>query len=308
MKYNKLESFFIKAGLIQDPTDRYSDKNAVCPIPEMVDTDINLTTVIDERAITLSKQYETIFLMWSGGIDSTTALFSFIKNDLPLTVLITGNSIKEYPSCHANIINGVYPNIEFINVKDTNDILDLNLENSTILTGELGDQVMGSALTMYYSKNNREKHYKEILSDELIAVTEKSIVDLLGTNDINIGEYLWAVNFIYKYENVYKRIVKNYKDLLNRDIPVEHFFHNDDFQLWSIQKYKEHSNYENKYLYKIAFKEYIHSINDDNMYLKYKRKLDSLQHSNLYTRQFDHAMTDNCLTIINKPGYENVSF
>jgi len=307
MKYNKLESFFIKAGLIQDPTDRYSNTGTLYPIPKMVNEDIDLTEVIDSKTIELSKKYDTIYLMWSGGIDSTTALFSFIKNKLPLTVLITGNSIKEYPSCHNDIINGAYPNIKFINVKDTNDIVGLDLENSTILTGELGDQVMGSALTMFYSKRYREMHYSQILAEEFTDLTEESIISLLGTADLNVGEYLWAINFIFKYENVYKRIAKNYKDLLNTDIPVEHFFHSDGFQLWSIQKYKEHANYDNKYLYKIAFKEYIHSVNGDDLYLKYKRKLDSLQHSKLYTRCFDHHMVDSCLTILNKPGYEDVS-
>ena len=102
---------------------------------------------------------DKLFLLWSGGIDSTVALVSFLKNFSTqiirerLTVVLTEHSIAEYPDFFEKYIKHTVPYVVVYDIiKTYKDLAKTNI----VITGELGDQIFGSMLITLLSDNSTE--------------------------------------------------------------------------------------------------------------------------------------------------------
>lgn len=231
---------------------------------------ILLKEAIDSRVKAITSKYDDVFLLWSGGIDSTLTFYALVHSGIKITVIYNGNSLLEYPKLGREILSGVYPNVTTLKTKDFT--FEKRCSKPTI-TGELGDQMIGSATFVKYNKEQRNSDYKEILPAEIIHGFAPIVTKLLGKEELTAGEYLWALNFIFKYKEVTSRI--NTPSLFN-GCDLVHFFESKEFESWALQNYSKNSSYDKYTEYKMAYKDYIFSQNGDEVYRKHKTKVPSL--------------------------------
>lgn len=232
-----------------------------------------------------------IQILWSGGIDSTLALVSIIKeleqhDDCKrLEILLSKDSITEYPTFFRDVIEKKLNYILF--EPPIYDYLDAE---KIIVTGEHGDQLFGSDKVQHFIITNQAfRPFEEILPiviarklgsaksvDQIISYLmpqiEKSPVKIE-----TLFDFLWWMNFSLKWQHVSLRMFYeegNEKFLLDENFL--HFFSAKDFQNWSI------SNHESKIKqtwksYKYVAKECIFDFHKDENYLLNKEKEQSLK-------------------------------
>lgn len=116
--------------------------------------------ICDDRATSILNEAEEtgkrIDVHWSGGIDSTVALVSFLRNALPddlgrIRIVMTKGSIDEYPEFYDKWVKGKL-NVFFMeddpNYKGRQYYID---EEAITVTGEHGDQIFGSDNYLVFS-------------------------------------------------------------------------------------------------------------------------------------------------------------
>ncbi len=243
-----------------------------------------------------------VYLMYSGGIDSTTALVSMInswpKEDLErLHILMSYRSIEEFPDMW-KVINSKFKGRIINSLKDTNHFI----HDGYVVTGELGDQLFGSDVVIplvdLYGeeginlpwKNNINNFYKR-----LFGATFRPNVDLFVEKysltlpycpfEIKTCfEFVWWFNFTNKWQLVKHRVLeqKRFVNPKESHKKIIHFFDTPEFQKWSIDN--PNLKIKNTLLsYKYTAKEFIVKYTGFEDYLL-KPKVGSLQH---VTSNFD---------------------
>lgn len=245
------------------------------PIPDYKYFTDTFEQVCDARAVELVNKAEAnnckINLMWSGGIDSTTALVALLKTGKKerINVVLSKASIGEYPKFYRDVIQTELAQQHSVveSPKLALNSLDINL------TGELGDQMFGSAAIFKAFKKKKlfERYETYIAPDFLERLSEqikKCPIELNTTFD-----FLWWFNFSMKYQNVQFRI---YPSVQMPFGTITHFFDTEDFQHWSFNNpdKKIKTTLES---YKYIAKDYIFAYHQDENYLENKLKVGSLQ-------------------------------
>jgi hypothetical protein len=255
-------------------------------------------------------------LFYSGGIDSTCMLVSFITelgfNELRnrATVYISQESIDENPNFYYDHLRGK------INIASS-ETFNRSLNNKSIVVGgEFNDQLFGSDLIRGILLKGIDTH-KPYSPDDIIRIfefngdhsrmqhsTAKKWFELLKNSAdtvlpgrvVSVWDFFWWYNFSCKWQNVYFRMLAFTsrdvrltlsKDLL--DISYQQFYATDDFQRWSI--YAKDRSYSSAWNdYKREAKELIFDYNKDQDYLDRKLKCGSL--FNLFRgREFARCVT-----------------
>jgi hypothetical protein len=258
-------------------------------------TDKNFGEICRERAAFIvrkaARENMKIQILWSGGIDSTLALVSLFrkleksKEISRLEVLLSRESIEEYPSFFADIIE---PNLKFVLFKPP--IYKYLDANKIIVTGEHGDQIFGSDKARHFVVTKQAfRPFEEILPVVIArklgsAKSVDSIIEFLAPqvkkSPVKIKtlfDYLWWMNFSLKWQHVSLRMIYATESAnLRLDENIIHFFSAKDFQNWSI------SNHERKIKsswksYKYIAKECIFDFHEDENYLINKEKEQSLK-------------------------------
>lgn len=246
-----------------------------------------------DRAIEIERlPYNRIFLSYSGGIDSTLSLISFLKywkrDSLDrLTVLMNLSSVEENPKFFRHIVENVKVESIFQNYS-----LRLDAENAGLVTGEHGDQLFGSdliggAVDMFGDSAIHES-YDKIVPSVLERFTENSeiskaffarlrpIVEESPFPIKSTHDFLWWYNLTMKWQYVKYRFLANkawHKPPITAP-RVHHFFDTVDFQKWSLNNHdqKIKGTWDS---YKFPMKELIFEYNKDFDYLR-KKKVPSL--------------------------------
>lgn len=279
MKNNYSSSFLQYFGVY--PTDRTNSLNMIDWVDDkyLIDlnykTDLDFESIINKRIEEL-KDYDNLILFWSGGIDSTLVFYALINNNINFEIVISKNSKLEYPSLHNKILNKEFPNIKDIFYFE--NYVDKYVKDKIILTGECGDQLCGSVKFFEYTIDNLKDVYTKHVPDSIIEYFDSTCQLVLQNKDATLAEYLWALNFIFKYFNSVVRFpsVLNNLDLDKNNTKLAHFFNTKDFQSWSIQNYKTNCSFDKFEDYKIEFKKYIFKSNNDLDYFTNKLKEPSL--------------------------------
>lgn len=233
-----------------------------------------------------------ISLLWSGGIDSTTALLALYlkakeRNAInKINVLLSSHSIIEFENFFTNIIRTELK-YQIIN-PPIYTYIDLS---NIIVTGELGDQLFGSDFLEEYIKQGvHTMPYEEILpqiASEKLASTKdadallKFLEPQIAKSFIPIKtlyDYVWWLNYSMKWQYVAFRIISN---TFNTKRPIQlgdnfiNFFQSNDFQKWALRdnSFKIKQEWES---YKYIAKEFIHKYFQDEEYLHNKTKEQSL--------------------------------
>lgn len=286
--------------------DFYHDPDyATCP-PLNQQSDISFSDATDLRALDIkqaaSNQDQEIAVFWSGGIDSTVALASIIKNfdsaDLKnVTVLANTQSYYENPIFYHAVIEKYRLNI--INFKNfSDDKIQALFDRYYVVDGEPADKLWivniaiqfesmhgAGSLTMplkqisnkfvefltgYMSADHADQYYNSLIQN----------INDAGIEIVTLGDLFWWINFNFhwvehlliwynqfpiKTPESYNQYKKNYKP----------WYNSEEYQLWSLSDRPKSIKTDRLDLYKMPAKQYIYDLVRDPYYLNYKSKLAS---------------------------------
>jgi hypothetical protein len=259
------------------------------PIPE-IDHNFSKTyeDICDQTAWTIAKSAidnnKKIRVLWSGGIDSTLILATFLKQG-HRDILEVGLSIESIAENYNFYKNHLLGQVALISATD---LRSLASKNYILVGGEYNDQLLGSNLLPTFVKyfdvdklhddfdldqlkkvfSSRYTKNVDLWIDIYLSIVSKSPVQIKTNLDFH-----WWINFSCKWQGLYYRLAsyfpKDY-DLKN----YCHFFQSEDFQRWSLLNHRqEFRQWED---YKKVCKDLIWQFDKDNQYRDKKIKLESL--------------------------------
>jgi len=260
--------------------------------------------VTDKRAVELSALPEEIFVMWSGGIDSTIVVAGLLRNwsrnDLDrVTVLCNTDSIRECPEFFRVIAKNLRTEVVHARLEEF-------LERGYVLTGEHGDQIFGSDMPLELMKRLGEHTLWEpwqAVGSEFFSrmspthglATFNNYAQLVPESPIDIvtiRDFFWWVNFTQKWQHVRYRVLMSdtWNDPKKYFPKIVHFFDSPEYQVWSIHNHDKKIK-DNWLSYKYLGKEYVVDYTKDPSFHN-KMKVISLQ--NLYVgTKFNFAIDEN---------------
>jgi hypothetical protein len=252
-----------------------------------------------------------IYVMYSGGIDSTCVLVSLLKHATAqqkknLVVLLSHESISENPRFYDEHIRGklrVESSITFANLLGGTDML-LSAEHNDMV---MGSDKAGQMMTRYGPAAIHQRYSRDLMTDFFAASLNgeaepaRFYVDLFERIrdaapvpiDTNF-DFLWWVNFAIKWQACYAYIamltpLKNThrvtQDYL--DTRFVSFFNTEEFQLWSMNNPDKRIK-DTWASYKWIAKQLIYDYTKDAEYRDNKLKKGSLitLTNRLYTNNF----------------------
>ncbi len=264
----------------------------------------------DRRAIELLNVPGNIYVLWSGGIDSTVVLTAILRNwpseDLKrITVLCNKDSINE----NRNFFTTVAKNFK---IATSSADFEQYCKLGHVITGELGDQLFGHDLV---GKCEEVAGEGAIQADWKV-MAPKVLKSLFGDQGINFyetyrpiateapfelksaHEFFWFLNFTQKWQHVQLRSLMSntWTDPKKYFKKVLHFFDTEYFQIWSIhnQGAKIKTTWHS---YKYSAKEYVVDYTKDESFHN-KLKLPSM--TNLYVCSTFYWSIDEDWNYLNK--------
>ena len=161
-------------------------------------------TIVDKTTTELFNNYEDITLLWSGGLDSTCVLCSFLKQNKKFRLITTEYTEVEYYDLFHKLKDNI--NIEFITIPSKNFLSYIYKIDTILVTGDLGDQVFMSPLVLG-NEDIRNLPYRMVIPDDIITYNEVLANKILINNiNANVSNYLWSLDFIYKWNMVRDRL------------------------------------------------------------------------------------------------------
>jgi len=222
------------------------------------------------------QQNKKLYVLWSGGLDSTATLLclmSVVKRKEDLVVLYTDNSVKEYPSFIGAFIDGKYKHIKFTEVFYYETVTKYCMEG-IVVTGEIGDQLFGSALFKQESKEDLQRSWKTYKNISKLSNIE-AFVEACPQPINTVAEFLWWLNYSMKYQCVQTRmLLDNTVSILNKNI--FHFFDTEEFNDYTVSTEMQVKlpEYDIK-KYKYPLRKFIDVLSKDSDYAYNKEKIGS---------------------------------
>ena len=241
-----------------------------------------------ETAEALKKLDGKIYIMYSGGVDSTTAVTAFILSwsDEELKrvhILASTQSISEFPEMWDLIVEKFQGRIttSYLHVEKA-------CEDGYVITGEHGDQIFGSDLIKKVVKAYGNEGIHQSWEEKMPAVYDSMFGESVSKKFIEIYrettvacpfpikscfDWAWWFNFTNKWQHVKYRLL-SYKQWENpRDTfpKIHHFFDTPDWQRWSLDNHDKKIQ-DNILSYKMTAKEFIVKHTGYTNYLKKPKK------------------------------------
>ena len=229
--------------------DEFHFKLASERISDLKSTNLTFNQCCEQRVQTLEALNQPIFVLWSGGIDSTGTLVSILKFGSEklrkrTTVLFNIYSLREYRE--------IFPLIaQNFQLESSFHSLAPFIKNGIIVTGELGDQLFGSDLIFdlvaQQGKASLFEYYGETLpklfkdraghsaGQKLYDRFEKIVAE--APFEIKRSfDFLWWWNFSQKWQHVkFRFLISDYWPDINLAVQnVKHFYDSPEFQGWSL--------------------------------------------------------------------------
>jgi len=245
---------------------------------------------------TRSQVESTLYVFWSGGVDSTCLLVALIAHASMserqrITVLLSEGSISEYPAFYRKHIRGQ------LKCQPASLALHLLGGNHLIVNGEGNDQLFGSdiiaavidrfgfeRLSQPYDRNLFGAFFAEKLGGDYESA--KHFVELFerlkAAAPLKLPrnyDLLWFINFALKWQTVYARMLAwgTQTKLSNSYLETYYapFYNTESFQLWSMNNLDRRIR-DGWASYKWPAKELIYEFTKDPDYRDNKRKRNSL--------------------------------
>ena len=254
-----------------------------------------------KEILELSKKLmKPISLFYSGGIDSTTSLISFLlaENNWQnlkeqLIVYLSPESISENPDFYNKFIRGHF------RTRSSYLFFECFDKNSLVVSGEGNDQLFGSDIGATIVKKKGTAFLFEKFSDqslnELLSIFPltssgknnlQNVFSMLAKQSPsgidNIFEFVWWLNFTCKWQNVFIRMLSFANRTSRKNIDqafIDNYYHcffmTKDFETWSIWN-KDIKIQDNWKKYKFEAKKFIFDFTKDKYYFENKVKVGSL--------------------------------
>ena len=288
-----------RTGVVVTPMDAVS----LFPMPTFRAFTKTYEEICDDRAKELLKSAEdldiNIYMMYSGGIDSTCVMVSLLKHATPdqkkrIIVLLSPDSIVENPRFYDDHIKGkvrVESSIRFPELLGANDML---------LSAEHNDLVMGNAtasamIARFGAPSVHEPYSRTLLvslfteaakGNKEIAIFYYEMFEKLAKSapvEIRTNfDFLWWYNFATKWQACYMYILfftpRDRAHLITKeylDTRFISFYNTDEFQLWSMNNLDKRIK-DTWRSYKWIMKDIIYAFNHDADYRDNKTKVRSL--------------------------------
>src|SRR6185369_1310656 len=287
---------------------------SILPIPVLRPMHKTFEELCNERALEILNRADemnaSLYVAWSGGIDSTCVLVSLLKNATAtqkerIIVLLSEESILEYPLFYEEHIRGKLR-------RESSTKLPSILGGATphILTnGEMNDQLFGSGLSCEmltkmlgkpvvhepYERDQLFRFYNQNVGDTKITNLYLDLLySLMDASPVKLTTYLhwfWWIMFALDWQTVYLRSFLYTSEKNECRITPEYvqnnvmpFFGTEDFQLWSMNNLDKRVK-ESLTTFKWPAKDIILGYTKDNIYHATKKKKGSVaiwMHHNPY--------------------------
>jgi hypothetical protein len=262
--------------VIVNKFDPFRIKN-ICPTIEQVVTGTtrqfySFEEMCERRALHLAQLPGKIYLMWSGGIDSTSVLVSFLKywpkQDLErLHLLVSRHTFYEFPGFYGLVSDKFQGRIH-----SSEECIEDYCTQGYVITGEHGDQIFGSDIALKAVKFFGDqvlsepwpkyipKLYNKMFGEDIAIKFWPHYVETLDASLYEIYtvfDWLWWFNFTNKWQQVKYRILldQRWEDSLNTFPKILHFYDTLDWQRWSMEQ--ENKAPHNLEYYKYAAKKFV---------------------------------------------------
>lgn len=247
-----------------------------------------------------------IYIYWSGGIDSTTAVVSFLKYSRGLGdvhIVCSQESIREYKALWPVIVKNFKGRIH-----SSFEHVEYYTSRAIVVTGEHGDQIFGSDLIKKVAQRFGEpcifEPYHNVVPGLLESIFQdknravslyERIQPTLAHSEfpiISTFDWVWWYNFTNKWQHVKYRLLLNqtWKYPRQRFRNIVHFFDDKEFQWWAMNN-PDKKIQKSLETYKFTAKEFIVEYTKHTDYLK-KPKVGSLNNLWMNKKIYDGVTTD----------------
>jgi len=262
---DKVAKCSMKNGMMQDRTrtiPHYLKMGNWEPLPKW---DINFKKPFADICIETAKKIveqsngQKINVSWSGGLDSTTALFSLLSVADPKQIRVICNyySIVESGSVFDKYIKG-----QGIEYNLSTPVTSPQYADGRIVTGALGDQLFGNYSTL--EPHEFTMNWKDYLIPKRVEIFEQMMENFPGEPINTVPELLsfFEINckWICGKTNLKRTINKNIADR------IINFYDNIDFQKWSIGRYEEKFLSEDPKTHKWPMKKFLKTLMESDKY------------------------------------------
>lgn len=224
-----------------------------------------------------------IYLLWSGGIDSTTVLTAFLLSNVSadqLIIVCNSDSIREYPDFYLKYIRGQFEvqaaELVFQNLK-------LKTVDGIILSCEQGDCMHGQdfgmmGLTLFgkqylWDEPNKKNILRLFKAKGLSDQAANCWHDVYASNvshsprEINtMYDFCWWTTFNWRWQWAVEKLRMRF----SQDQGIQTFFSSDQMQSWSVRhKQQDIATLDD---FKYDFKKFIFDYTNDQEYFKLKIK------------------------------------
>jgi len=239
-----------------------------------------------KRVNQLKNQQQHIFFLWSGGIDSTAALSTFIISDFPvdqITVVCNHDSLRENYKFYKDFIR---PKFQILSSEKLIQTLKYSSVPGLVISSEHGDllhgqdfgmdmfKIFGSDYLKYpANKENIKKFFTVNQIDEESSECWYDLFDSISSHSprkiATMYDWSWWIGYNWRWQWAGEKI----KLRFDQDINFETFFCSKEMQKWSAS----HQQYDIKKLsdFKIDLKSIIKNFTNDDKYYKEKIKYPS---------------------------------
>lgn len=294
----------------------------------------NLNDIMMERAQELLELIQLdgkkLILFWSGGVDSTAFVSALILAGMrpsQCIILHSQYSIKEYKEFYTLLRQNGYKFEDFLDYNDPRSCYRKYNGNYFIL-GWCADQMFGSFLNQYYDTS---KSWDESLKDLLLdpnpvyyqgLFSDGNLTDIdvkVAQNGIKkyaedldmpldtLFDVTWLVNFGMKWTAVSNNFALVCTNKLVNVSKIYNYYDTDSFSAWAIQNYDylRTCNQQDSKQYKLALKEIILKLTNDENYYTNKGKVNS------WVSNYAHTATGSSLrdefTILTNKFFQSFS-
>ena len=260
-----------------------------CCIPEEYRIHHGYINKTFEECIVLRAQelagQDHVYLMWSGGIDSTLMIISFLLADIPkhkITIACNLDSIRENPKFYQKHIR---PNFNIIATELLVQQLKTQRVNGITVQAEHADLILGGKLAGLISKSSGYEHLTNPYQTGLVPLLEKAgwpnrearcFKDYITATSKSsprpietVNDAAWWFNFNFRWTN-------NKEKFLGRIHPInryETFYSGRDIQLWSSNNVAPIQEAIDD---KTEFRKIIKDYTKDDVYSEHKIKWSSM--------------------------------
>ncbi|MEL6299360.1 MAG: hypothetical protein AAFQ45_12395 [Pseudomonadota bacterium] len=299
----RLASLYFGAGLIDrtETLDHGFPYRIFDPIPKLGPAPATFADLCAERAGDLVAEARAtnrkLHLLWSGGIDSTTACCALLdalgSETDRLVIFMNAASRAEYPAFYKT-------HLRALQTVKINTIDRAFAGDAIVVTGEHGDQLFGSAKALEFDISDVRKPWQTalpVLLAERLASAERAdaIVDYLTPQlaraPVPLADLftcLWWMNYSMKWQAVSLRMLPGWRrGTYDRyQERVAHFFQTVPFELWALNHAGQGVG-ATWQTYKWPARDVIGAFTRDTRYAATKEKVPSLK--GLVARRFSKA-------------------